>query len=346
MISPLDIAKGIIETFDKSAVELFRQWFQRHQATEKWIISADFALRDPSRPGDCYAFSIFPYDAWPQDIEADIRANLPRDIKKSKALDTKAAAWLRDDRRFHIILPINTDRTFYLNKPDDSEVKVARESITLTLQSMQSAGAGAATILRQKKLQNAAQAKNFNVALLTDLTLLALFLPIVTLLLARERQPKEVGWFCDRDSMTTWCDGVVWEHALGNLQGLANALQINIGELNPAIAVPDPKSKSRSLWYDDYIRSADWLAGALAAWEWKANKVPGHHLKYRQMIEDVFAGTTNAVVLPVAINALRDVRVTRLIVSLKPWWLRLPMRWVETAWIAVFGFASRLRGRP
>src|ERR1700761_1151542 len=132
---------------------------------------------------------------------------------------------------------------------------------------MQVNGASADVIARQKKLQNEARANGFNVALLTDLTLLALFLPVITLLLARERKPKILGWFCDRDSMITWCDGVVWDYALGNLHGVAEALHIDVGGINPLIGAPDPTGNTKKLWYDDYIRSADWLAGALAAWD-------------------------------------------------------------------------------
>jgi len=45
------------------------------------------------------------------------------------------------------------------------------------------------------------------------------------------------------------------------------------------------------------IRAADWLAGAVGAWDRANNLIPGDHAKYRQMLEDVITGADNIVIL-------------------------------------------------
>ena len=58
------------------------------------------------------------------------------------------------------------------------------------------------TLRRFKGLKQDAQANGFNVGLLADIWLLAIWFAILTVLLGRERQCEIVSWFPDRDSMT------------------------------------------------------------------------------------------------------------------------------------------------
>ncbi len=55
----IDLAEALFEAFDKSARALFRSWMGKHKS-QQWIIGADYALRDPSRPSDCFAFTVVP----------------------------------------------------------------------------------------------------------------------------------------------------------------------------------------------------------------------------------------------------------------------------------------------
>ena len=102
--------------------------------------------------------------------------------------------------------------------------------------------------------------------------------------------PEKVGWFCDRDSMTSFCDGVIWDYALENFLGLSELLQIKRGSTMPIIAAPDRSSGHEVMWYDEYIRAADWLAGTMAAWDQRSNTIAGEQDKYLRVIEDVVAG--------------------------------------------------------
>jgi hypothetical protein len=299
MMDVVAFTETFMATFDKSAVELFRRWLAAHPHATKWVIGADFALRDNSRPGDCFAFAIMPFDVHFTEHAARVEANLPRDLKDSRSLSSESAAWLRDPQAFHIVVPINRDRKVYA-APGLSAVDVARESLGATLRQMIELERGETFIGPFRKAVQKARANSFNVGLFTDLTLLSLLLPIMTVLIARERRSEVIGWFCDRDSMTSWCDGLAWNLARENLRGLQQKLGIERECGEPVIAVPDRSSGTETMWFDHYIRNADWLAGTLAAWDRANNDLPSE--KYVRVVEDVIADSENAVFMPVTIR--------------------------------------------
>ena len=317
MVTPEEIVRCLLTTFDKRALTLFRSWLAQHPSITKWIIASDFALRDPNRPADCFAFTLIPYDALPQDIEADITANLPKDIKKSKTINDATIAWLRDPRRFHFAILMERNRAYYSTGPGSDQLNIARKSLQRTLETIVRAERDADQIRRLRKLVNKSQAKRFNVDLLTDLTFLAIWFPLITLLLVREHRSNIVGWFSDRDKMTTWCDGIVWDFAREHLYDLGQVLGIDITDLLTPIATPEKTPNGEDMWFDDYIRPADWLAGALAAWNRVHNLVPGEQDKYVLTLREVVADSPNIVLLPVYTDG-SGIRCTRLMVSQTP----------------------------
>lgn len=309
-------AECFIETFDKSSRRKFQRWLTTRPTTTNWIIAADFALRDKNRPGDCFAFTLIPNDLHPKEFAAEVQRNLPKDLKKTKDLDAAAASWLRNPRHFHVLIPMRQDRVLYGNGPaGTTELDNIRGILKATIKQLVELERGPDQIKRFKATFHKAQAKGFNVELFTDLTLLSYYLAIITVILCRERKLDAVSWYCDRDSMTTFCDRVVWDYAMENFVGLASVLNVDCQRLIPVVAIPDVSSGKEVMWFDHYIRAADWLAGALAAWNREENQLPGEHPKYIRLIEDVIADSENTVVLPVHVDDsemnVRLVEVTR-----------------------------------
>lgn len=295
--TPTQIAKILLECFDKSALALFCNYLSHHSQVRKWIIAADFALHDKARPLDCFAFTILPYDEWPAEIKKDVAQALPKDLKKSKALDEAGVEWLRDRRRFHVMITVNKDRMPFSNGPGTNPREVAREQIDKTLALAAVQGTKGDTIRRFKKLKSEAQAKAFNVDLLGDIWLLAIWFAVLTIIIGRERHCETIGWFPDRDKMTNWCNGIWQDYAYWNVQAFADSLTVDMRSTQIAVGAPDRSGANEIMWYDYMIRAADWFAGSVAAWDRKNNLVPSEHLKYRQMLEEVVADADNVIVL-------------------------------------------------
>ena len=222
MVNPNDLVTRLLETFDKSAVELFREFCRNNRGIKKWVIASDYCLRDSTRPNDSFVFSIIPYDDWFCNLQAEIRSVLPRDIKKTKKVNKAAARFLANPRRFHFGFVLNKDRVVFTNGPGSSPLRVVRESIEMTYQHLVDHERSRENLRRFNQLRQESLAKSFNVTLMSDLHILGLLFPVISLLLLREGDVEIVGWFSDPDNMTTWCDGVAWDYATENLRGLCN----------------------------------------------------------------------------------------------------------------------------
>lgn len=121
----------------------------------------------------------------------------------------------------------------------------------------------------------------------------------VTLLLARERTVEIVGWLPDRDKMTTWCEGVIFDLGIENLIGVAEHFNITIPADGPLIALPTPDATHDAMWFDELIRLPDYVAGILAAWDFETNEIPGDKDKYRVMAQEFAASAENIMVFKV-----------------------------------------------
>lgn len=298
MHSQVKVAELFLNTFDGSAAEDFRSYLSGHPQVTKWMIAADFSLHDPERPMDCMAFTFIPYDAEFDELKADVHAALPKDLKKTKALSSEAAAWLREKRRFHVPITLSKLRQVFYNDAQSDSLRVAREHIEFTISALnQSPGMYAGMLKRFKKLQQAAKANSFNVELLSDIWLLGIWFGVLTLVLARERRCEIIGWFPDRDNMTNWCDGVWQDYALENARSFCDIHQVDLHATKLVAGAPDRSIGKEAMWFDHTIRAADWFAGSIGAWDRSPNLVPSEHPKYRQMLENVVADAENIAII-------------------------------------------------
>lgn len=198
---------------------------------------------------------------------------------------------------------------------------IAREYIANTLTNAMQAGASADMIARLKRLQQDAQANAFNVRLLGDIWLLAIWFAVLAVLIGRERRSEIIGWFPDRDNMTNYCDHFWYDHTLWNAQLFAQTFSIDMTETKCAAGAPDRSGAVERMWYDYMIRASDWIAGTVAAWDRKRNLIPADQPKYRQMLEDVITPAENIVVLHLDLTEA-CAQFRRIIATRKNWFMR------------------------
>lgn len=96
--------------------------------------------------------------------------------------------------------------------------------------------------------------------------------------------------------MTTWAEGAVWVLGTENLHGLAEHFGIAIPKGSPDIALPTPNAGKDAMWFDEFIRLPDYIAGILAAWNLKSNLIPGENDKYSTLATEVIADSKNTAV--------------------------------------------------
>jgi hypothetical protein len=311
VISPIDFVRVLFATFDKSGIADFLRFLNSNHGVQKWIVAADYCLHDRARPNDVFAFTIYPYDDWLEAIQKGIQAAVPRDLKKTKVITADAAEFLLSSRRFHLAFVLEEAPKVFLNDSGDEPLRVARESVALTVDQLIKAGRDAGRIKRLKALKAETQANNFNAELLAEVYLLSYLMTFVSLLIARERPIEVLGWFSDRDNMTTWCDSVVWDLGLENFYGAGSELGIQMPLSTPLVAIDSPDSVSNAMWFDELIRPPDYIAGILSAWDFQKNLIPGDKAKYMSLAQDVVAKADNLVVLKLKYDKL--VQCSRLV---------------------------------
>jgi hypothetical protein len=318
MIDPRDILKALFETFDMSARADFQNFLMRNAGITKWMISSDYALHDPNRPNHVFAFSVLPYNDHFDALKQEINAALPKDLKKTSVISDEACQLLCDPSRYHFAFVLKAPPKVFNNGDKSKSIDIARKSIDCTIKEMCATGGPKESIEILQGLRRAAAANGFNVKLLSDIFMLSHLYSFVTLALARDNAANIIGWMSDRDKMTEAYDGALWVIANENVRGLAAHFDVAIPEGSPYISLPTPVEPANAehadgdgghpgkpapvksiMWFDEFIRLPDYLAGVLAAWDFSVNGLPLGQPKYLNLAQKVIASAENMAVITV-----------------------------------------------
>lgn len=104
--------------------------FVNRQAASKWIIAADFCIRDVKRPNDSFAFVILPAGKRQGQTDALLKGLPSSDLKSSKRIDPSIKRALTKGNTFTICFVADRDRRLY------ATAEQARASLDRTLEMM------------------------------------------------------------------------------------------------------------------------------------------------------------------------------------------------------------------
>jgi len=170
------------------------------------------------------------------------------------------------------------------------------------------------SIQRMRKLNQEAAAKSFNINLLSRMFLLAQFLAFVSFVLARDRAVELIGWFCDRDPMTEWCDRVVYDLAIENFLGISERAGLKLPDRDIlAMGVAPDASPSGPTWFDEFVHIPDHLAGALTSWDFSGDGSTAA-AKHRTIVEEGLLDAFNIAIIVVRL-APEELQFSRLKVN-------------------------------
>jgi hypothetical protein len=314
MVHPDQIFKIVLDTLSRETEPDFRK-FVVGSHVAKWFIAADFVTDAPDRPNNSFAFTVFPYNAYFEQIQAEIRAASARDIKEVKTVSQNMLRYLRASQRFSFCFISEKNPEW---APD---VAAARQAIDETLGMMRrwrDADRQSDVIKRFEALREEARANSFNAKLFGHMVLMNALAAVVACLLVKHGAPEIIGWFPDRDKMTSAYKAIALELFSNNLSALCQTMGLDQTRLKVAIGIPGPSNDAeKGLWYDDLIRVPDYLAGATAAWDIKGNLLPTNSPKFAEIIRQVLADNPNIALVRLALND-RGLQASRLILSRKP----------------------------
>jgi hypothetical protein len=164
-----------------------------------------------------------------------------------------------------------------------------------------------------KQLRERANANNFSAQLMSTMMIATVLAAFCAIILAQERKIEIVGWFPDRDNITTAYDQVA--HHLFSVNFSAFCQRHGIADwrsIKTTIGLPKPDPlKPRQSWYDELVRIPDFIAGPLAAWN-----VTGRE-KYVDILRDAVADNPYVIAL-LLVETNEGIGVSRVAVSRKP----------------------------
>jgi hypothetical protein len=171
---------------------------------------------------------------------------------------------------------------------DREMAKAAIDSNLATMRQSKDADRHAEMINRMQQLRQRAEAKSFKAHLLADMFLVTNIVTVIAYLITKQAAPRIISWFSDRDSITSAYDKIANDlfainySAICQQRGVSyRGVQIGLG--NP---LPDPQSPNQS-WYDAIVRIPDYLAGTLAAFNYRDGTFEGGKQKVPDIITEV-----------------------------------------------------------
>jgi hypothetical protein len=146
---------------------------------------------------------------------------------------------------------------------------------------------------RMRRLQRRATANNFKPHLMRDIFLVTGIAAVLAYLLTKWTSPRTVGWFSDRDNIIAAYDKVAADLFMINHGSICQhrGVEFRGVQLRYGDPRPDPRFPKRS-WYDAIVRVPDYLAGTLAAYNYRENTTSGG-LKVSETIRKVLPSALN-----------------------------------------------------
>lgn len=258
--------------------------FLTDYAVDTWVIASDYSMGRKDFTHDAMAFVLIPYikDLFPPD---DIEKKLPVDFKNcGKTIPSAYLAYLRNAPVFNYV--------FLLEKPlaifatPELAGKALQASLSMMRNWPNAREPHIAEIIRKSELcLNEAKTKSF-LRKVNEVTLLSALGAFVGLTATRLRQVKGMIWAPDRDNMTG-----VWD-------GLSSAMfHTNFHSALHRRSMPEnykhgefvDKPDVDELWFDPYVRLADFLATPAAAMTRKTDAPQANYDKSDEVVREVFA---------------------------------------------------------
>jgi hypothetical protein len=313
-INPDGLVDLLISTFGKSAIGEFRRFLAKHPIVTQWMIASDFVINESQAASDAYAYTFFPYNAEIQDLKAKIVKLVPKDFKKTKTVKPKLHEFFQSGETFTICLLTPKK---YSVAGDIHAIRLSIDETLRVMRSWQDSDRQQKIIKAFERLKERAKANNFNAQLMSTMIIATVLAAFCAIILAQERKIEIVGWFPDRDNITTSYERIADHLFAVDFSAFCQRHNIDEHPIKTVIGLPEPDpAKPKQTWYDELVRIPDFLAGPLAGWDYRKNLVTGRQ-KYVEILQDAVADNPYLITLLLT-DREKGIGVSRLVCSKDP----------------------------
>jgi len=276
------IKDSLNPVFNKKPKHLWHSYQKKFSKAQDWCIVSDYCLDDKSKPNDCFAFTLFPYHDL-NELSKDITSYIPKDIKDVKNISDNTIAFLKEHTYyFNIVFIVENKRRII---QDSRKVLSSREIIKLLLENSCNQYLEHYPLLAQKtkKMLNESIKNGFNSSLFVNILWNALLAAYITAFIYKNtKKCSKTIWIPDRDNMSEYCDGVLFDLYHMNLKSMIQLEKISVPRKN-IMAIG--KSNNNNFEFDKLIRVPDYFSGVVSSWNLKNNSVEKD--KHFQMLKEV-----------------------------------------------------------
>jgi hypothetical protein len=136
-------------------------------------------------------------------------------------------------------------------------------------------------------LRQEAQRKKFPYELLNDVITLSALASSIAFYIAKHSDPEIITWFIDRDKMTTAFRGIASWAMTANFASLCSQNGMRSQRVTLGSAVDLVATNGKEAWFDDLVRPADYIAGAMARWDIRNDAILSSSEKVIQLVDTV-----------------------------------------------------------
>jgi len=255
---------------------------------------SDYVLERRKGSQNVLAFSLIPAGPYWRHIYARVSGTALLDFKDTQEITQEMIGLLLDAQIF----------TFCFLLPQDGLLLSTREGMLPALDGLvnlmrpyHSEPDHRSTLQRLAAVRRKVTSKGFNLLLFKQLLVTSTLAATMGWLICRTLRIDRLGWFSDRDKMTS-----------AHQEFYRDIFEVTIGDLcsedlggwrGPNLGVNDFSAnvQAEGLWCDNFLRIPDHFAGVLAALDIHGNQLHSDKTKYKQMLTEVVAHARNLQVI-------------------------------------------------
>lgn len=282
------------DTFQQSTVTEVKDFFNKHKDIKKWMIFSDYALYDKNKPNDVIVFSIVPYILNFEEYKKILKNLMPKDLKHTKTIGEGFVKFLNNMPILNFAFVFDKrSKLDYLNEKNIF-LKWIDNAINVLEKWNEAISDGAKhyeeSVKNFKVIRKELEKNSPNLSILRDINILAILTSYLATQVALTGHIDMLGWFSDRDSLLNFKNkdlsksfAVELIHYYYHVLCISNNLHDK-----PELVFGIPE-KEGNMWYDDFNKIPDLIAGTLADCDFNTRQ--NSQEKFQKVVDDFFTNT-------------------------------------------------------
>ncbi|MGB7194890.1 MAG: hypothetical protein WBD81_15665 [Collimonas pratensis] len=314
-----DVITALDGTLRETISANLRRYLQLNR-NSKFIILSDYCLDDRKKPNRVASFTILPNDFEFTSYSNYLGEISSKDLKNCRSIKPDFIKHISEKRIFSISFIFEdlkglTDNSmiagkFLVNERIDNTISMINK---WTRKQPYNKDNHKSFIKKLNSIKSNINSKTPNLNLYRSVTIISLLAGYLAYMLTKEANAITVGWFSDRDKIIEAWDGVAIDMFSANHNALCERNGIHSSKTK--LFIGNDGGNSGALWFDNFNRIPDHLAGTLASWDIKNNTLQrGKHV---DILRNCFADNDFCSIVQIAITP-ESSTFSRIVVSKNP----------------------------